>query len=375
MGAAFSTELSAADGEDVPHYASWRIPSWPGAKAQGPAVVAGRDLEMGEVIERSYCLELQRDELMQSYLGDFCVNVPPALIPQGERGPAPDGPAAKSVAAGAAVRLFPFSWGLILLSGEDNQAVKPNLRSELVWEPPPMPPAPAPQPSGPVPNRAWLYFTAARRILKGEPLRATLPAGLYQKRYGSVFEAARREYHMDDWYHQPESDDEEPGCLNRSVELEEVPVVAILPEDPVAVVAASALHGVGMFAARDLRAGDFLELTPSVPVDDKHVDGDHVVNDYTFESEFASDRDISGISHLMLGGGCIYNHSESQNVADEQFPDSPFVRKWHALESIPQGTELLSSYGDDYWGTRGLKPKGSRQRFGRRACMGGSDDE
>merc|ERR1719401_2045603 len=162
---------------------------------------------------------------------------------------------------------------------------------------------------------------------------------------------------MDEWCHEPPSESEsEDGWFSHSFdETRPAPTMVALPADPPVVVAASGVHGVGMFATRDLKPGDFLEFAPLLPVMDAHYGEDDAVNDYTFQCEFVGGTD-GDRSFLQLGGGCIYNHSEDHTVADHTFADNPFLRKWYAMEDIPCGHEALSSYGDDYWTSRGLKP-------------------
>lgn len=128
-----------------------------------------------------------------------------------------------------------------------------------------------------------------------------------------------------------------------------------LPEDPPVVLGASSLHGVGMYAARDLEPGDLVELAPQVPVTEEALREADVMDKYVFATKITG-CPLGSICMISLGTGSLFNHAEPPNCEYHYYADTPFLRKLYAVEHIPYGSEVLFSYGDEWWTSRDIKP-------------------
>lgn len=348
----------------------WSAPPWPrqgrGKGAAGlPLVTAGLPFREGDEVTRTFCLELKPDELAHSYLDAYCPRAP---------WPSPYGGAAPS-------KLFPLELGFVLLAGSDQGGLRrmaPNLVAEPVRAPPPRPPRTAEmeedddsdedgqrwEPDPGAAPCAWLRFRALRNIAEGDPLVAVPQHGCgASPPNASVFEAAREAMAMDAWHL-----DLAAAVKERDIEKHErAPDVVVLPSDPSTMVAASPLGGVGVFARRDLHAGELLEVAPLLPMwDAESVDIDSVVSDYVMTSPWSADQGL--LSFMPLGAGVIYNHAEYQNVEYVYYEATPFLQRWSALDFIARGKELFNSYGDEYWESRDMVPSeadASRWRLSR----------
>lgn len=331
----------------------WHPPPWPreGGKGDGrlaakvPLVTAGQPFREGDEVARTFCLELKPDELADSYLGAYC----------------PRAPWPCSFRADVPAKLFPLELGFLLLAGSDRRGLgcmAPNLVAEPVRAPPPRPPAKEDEgdasdeePDPAAAPCAWLRFRALRSIAEGDPLVAAPQHGWgASPPDASVFEAARDAMAMDSWDLDFDATDMEEDVLDEHDDV--APDVVVLPSDPLFTVAASPLHGVGVFACRDLHVGELLEIAPLLPVRDiESVSSDSVIGEYVMSSPWSGT-----LSFMPLGAGVIYNHAEYQNIEYVFYAGTPFLQKWTVSDFIPRGKELFNSYGDDYWESRDVVP-------------------
>lgn len=336
--------------QDLEHASlTWTVPPWRGSDFGSRALItptARRHFAAGEVVERAYCLELHAEDLAGSFLDAFC---PVVQASDGQR-----------------CRLFPFGWGLLYAPCTSGA----NLLAEHCFEAAPPPPPSSEEDRSPtsddVPSpRHWLVFRAARAVLAGEPLRvAQLGPGQLVEQGRDIMAAAAATL------------DEQGFSIVSGADVDELdeesPAEIGMHEDgdsPV-VVGASQMHGVGVFAARDIEKGELLEAAPTLPVRSSDV-GDTALGHYTFQSDFSDD----GLDLLHLGFGCIYNHSPTPNVTHYKFEDQhPYVEAYIANEFIPAGREICHDYGPDYFSGRGMEMKptpyeGERKwRLVRRGC-------
>ena len=106
-------------------------------------------------------------------------------------------------------------------------------------------------------------------------------------------------------------------------------------------------RGRGVFATRRFAKGELIESCPTVQLADGDVTGR--LGDYVYLS--VNEGDVL----LVLGYGMLYNHAARPNV--EYVQDEPSTMQFHALRAVAPGEELTIDYGEDWWATRGLRPR------------------
>lgn len=109
-------------------------------------------------------------------------------------------------------------------------------------------------------------------------------------------------------------------------------------------VAKSKLHGYGVFADKKIRRGEIIEECYVII----SKGGDRKLEDYYF--------DAKGKYALPTGYGVIYNHSEDPN-ADYHINVRTRIATIKAAKTIQIGEEILVSYGDKWFSSRGMKMK------------------
>ena len=113
------------------------------------------------------------------------------------------------------------------------------------------------------------------------------------------------------------------------------------------IVKESLVHGLGVFAAVDLAAGDTLERCAYIVIDDDDLQEENRLNDYLFTSPDAATDYL-----VVMGCGMLYNHSDQANASWEvDETDNRFLR-FYADRDIKAGEEIFHDYGSEYWSTR-----------------------
>jgi hypothetical protein len=112
----------------------------------------------------------------------------------------------------------------------------------------------------------------------------------------------------------------------------------------------SGVHGYGVFAKEDIKAGEIIEECQAVLLDTTFPNNkDWVLGRYcmTWVANSEVDRVHGPTMSMMLGHGMIYNHSEKPNayVVQDTFMK---VFTFYALTDIPKGTEITWYYGTGY---------------------------
>jgi hypothetical protein len=121
--------------------------------------------------------------------------------------------------------------------------------------------------------------------------------------------------------------------------------------------------GRGVFCTGSIRAGEVLEVTPAIILNEaatRHVDHTLLVN-YTFEigklSKPLRDRVRVKKTHLcssvVMGVAAFCNHSEEPNADinwEEQKGTLYYILK--ATRRIPRNTEICTTYGDGWFDDR-----------------------
>mgnify|MGYP003403959984 FL=1 len=98
----------------------------------------------------------------------------------------------------------------------------------------------------------------------------------------------------------------------------------------------STTHGIGVFATKDIKKGDVVEVCPMMlfPEKEKKLLDKTTLKDYYFNYE-------NGAA-VMLGYGSIYNHSSKANV-EVIMKDEAFAN-YVAYKNIKKGEELFINY-------------------------------
>lgn len=106
----------------------------------------------------------------------------------------------------------------------------------------------------------------------------------------------------------------------------------------------SRTHGYGVFAGKAIRKGAKIEECYVII----SKGGDKVLEDYYFDAD--------GKYALLTGFGIIYNHSIEPN-AIYLINRKTRIATIKASKTIHKGEEIFVSYGDEWFSSRGLKPK------------------
>lgn len=118
------------------------------------------------------------------------------------------------------------------------------------------------------------------------------------------------------------------------------------------VVKKSSTHGYGVFAEKNLKKGELIEECYVII----SRGGDKKLEDYYF--------DARGRYALLTGYGIIYNHSDDPN-ADYVIHYKRRIAIIKAARPIRKGEEIFVSYGDEWFITRGIKPKQLKVKKGK----------
>lgn len=106
----------------------------------------------------------------------------------------------------------------------------------------------------------------------------------------------------------------------------------------------SSTHGYGVFAGKNFRKGELIEECYIII----SKGGDKILEDFYF--------DAKGKYAVFLGYGSIYNHSDEPN-ADYTINIKKRLATIKADRTIRKGEELFVSYGEEWFTSRGIKPK------------------
>lgn len=111
----------------------------------------------------------------------------------------------------------------------------------------------------------------------------------------------------------------------------------------------SSMHGYGVFAAKKIRRGEKIEECYIII----SKGGDKTLEEFYF--------DAKGKYALFTGFGSIYNHSDDPN-ADYTININKRIATIKAYRTIQINEEILISYGDKWFSSRGLKSKQITQK-------------
>jgi len=114
-------------------------------------------------------------------------------------------------------------------------------------------------------------------------------------------------------------------------------------------VKSSPIHGYGVFATEDIKKGEIIEDCYILKIPLKRGFLPQMFMDYKFKWV----NSIGEIEEVLpLGFGCIYNHSNENNVTWRQITDKNVIQ-FYAIKHIKKGDEVCHYYGDKkYWDTK-----------------------
>lgn len=190
----------------------------------------------------------------------------------------------------------------------------------------------------------WLVFRATKRIEEGEPMYVITDTVITPK---PIFESAQVSTGVSKMCLYDPSEAEEAFVLD------EAPRSVRRPTNGAVALGASRVHGAGVFATRDIAAGEIVEVVPMLPISYKDICL-CMLRDYAFESDFDAGTEKAtkkaAIVMMPLGLGGLYNHTESgANIYPRRVADQPFIQAWAAQVDIAAGSELFVGYGGAYW--------------------------
>jgi len=110
------------------------------------------------------------------------------------------------------------------------------------------------------------------------------------------------------------------------------------------IVKKSKVHGYGVFALKTIKKGEKIEECYIII----SRGGDKKLEDFYF--------DAKGKYALFTGYGIIYNHSDDPN-ADYFLNLKNHIATIKAARKIKKGEEIYISYGEEWFTSRGKKPK------------------
>lgn len=341
-----------------PNKMYWHVPQWLDAKSsftaseivEGP--IAKRTYAAGEVVELSTCLLMAPKDMAKTFLHAFLYPVDLSVVTTAKSG----------------FKLWPHGWGLLYRQSdayanmvvEHHFAVAPAAPTEANVDPSEIE-AELQQPSH------WLCFRANRVISEGEELFVPSRSGQLSssKISMSIYDACAAAWK------------EGQGILKEDDSLDDQWIASELPppevvelieqDDDVRIVATSPVHGVGVFAARDIQKGEVLEVDPMLPLPLDCRRG--VLGEYTFEPSINT---YENFELMPIGLGAVYNHSDSPNMEHCNFADMPYIEIFYATEFIPKGREICHDYGDEYFAARDIEQKVPKHEVPKHDLHGGN---
>ena len=111
------------------------------------------------------------------------------------------------------------------------------------------------------------------------------------------------------------------------------------------VVKTSPIHGLGVFAKRDIKIGEIIEICYAIFF---RTDlGSN--NDILLKYRFSYPSENSPRFAIPLGYGCVYNHSDSNNAIWKIDTDRGLFI-FYSINDIKEGEEICTKYGESaYW--------------------------
>ena len=117
----------------------------------------------------------------------------------------------------------------------------------------------------------------------------------------------------------------------------------------------STVHGLGVFATKDIKEGDLIERCPMIKLEWRSkYHNDHVLLDYLYMQPKCDCSECANHGHTMwmvLGYGMMYNHQDIPNT-QWRFHYNESYGDVVATKDIKAGDEIFVSYGKQYFKNR-----------------------
>ncbi len=108
----------------------------------------------------------------------------------------------------------------------------------------------------------------------------------------------------------------------------------------------SPIHGLGVFAIEEIKAGEVIEECHLITLPFKPGEQSFFLYDYKFN--YPAEGKLEEYV-LPLGNGCIYNHSDTNNAYWRNHPQYKAFQ-FVAIKDIKIGEEICTYYGgEEYW--------------------------
>jgi len=115
----------------------------------------------------------------------------------------------------------------------------------------------------------------------------------------------------------------------------------------------SAIHGMGVFAKKNIKKHEVLEEDHFIIIKGKWDNIPRQIQEYIFGwTKHLPDKKSKAA--LVFGSGAIYNSSPKPNASWlTSVKKGRFI--YYATKDIKKGQEILIDYGDEYWESRDVK--------------------
>lgn len=114
----------------------------------------------------------------------------------------------------------------------------------------------------------------------------------------------------------------------------------------------SKIHGLGIFATQDIKAGELVERCPMVPLGYRsRYHSDPQIYRYLYAQptcECSECKNHGFIFHMVLGYGMLYNHQEDPNT-EWKFDWKQLFADVIAIKDIKKEDEIFVDYGKKYF--------------------------
>jgi SET domain-containing protein len=114
-------------------------------------------------------------------------------------------------------------------------------------------------------------------------------------------------------------------------------------------IAKSPIHGLGVFANKDIPKDEIIEITPLIDIEVTPDNDSKILYHYRFS--YVVNGKITKLV-IPLGYGGVYNHSNIPN-ASWRLNENLDMFEFYSIKDIKEHEEICTSYGnEEYWNSR-----------------------